>query len=130
MWLEATGSPPARSVFRQFAHFATASGRLGKCAAAIASGDGNRTSAGGGVGPDGVGGDAGEQQEFQSQPSGPAAESIAAGAHERSLGEWEGKTTSSKGLKMGETGVMVRGEGGGRGRRFQIEFVCRFGAWR
>jgi hypothetical protein len=65
--------------------------------------------ASGRVRPDGVGGDAEKEQKFQSKPQSPATETaVARRAHERSVGGREGKTTSARDTKMGETGVLVR----------------------
>ena len=106
--LSAAGGPPAGSVFWQLAHFAAAGGGLCKGATTVATGDG-RAGPGGRVRPDGVGGDARKKQEFQGEPDRPAAETVVArGAHEKSVEGKEGKTSSARGIKKGQTGVLVR----------------------
>ena len=106
--LDASGGPPAGSVFGEFAHFCATGGSLGMRATAVAAGD-RGVDASGRVRPDGVGGDAEKEQKFQSKPQCPAAETaVARGAHERSVGGREGKTSSARDTKMGETGVLVR----------------------
>ena len=84
--------------------------------------------ASGRVRPDGVGGDAEKEQQFQSKPQSPATETaVARGAHERSVGGREGKTTSARDTKMGETGVLVRKSK--YGKRGTVAFSTETSIW-